>query len=286
MAKFPATRATRVSRQTCATSRCRRFRSAGCRHTLAEAHTGCQDRVGAAAAAGRHGVGARWPWPTTPSSLMEPPTRPATLPLWPSGRCAAAGPARRALLCARAAGCAAILPPARRAAPRVLRGRSTSAALVLYVGHGSIWRWAFTSPTAASPYLVSVYDAGVRTNGARLPLLLSMDCLSGNWANPTEPALDELLLLAGNGGVAAALTPAGSGVNSGHAQLLAGALPLLAAGQTLGAAQLAGLAAIARSGRDSDLLFSFGILGDPAVRLPALQDTLYLPFAAYRAPRP
>lgn len=160
------------------------------------------------------------------------------------------------------------------------------AALVLYVGHGSIWQWAFTNPTAASPYLVSVYDAGVRTNGARLPLLLSMDCLSGNWANPTEPALDELLLLAGNGGVAAALTPAGSGVNSGHAQLLAGALPLLVAGQTLGAAQLAGLAAIARSGRDSDLLFSFGILGDPAVRLPAVQDTLYLPFAAYRAPRP
>ena len=139
-----------------------------------------------------------------------------------------------------------------------------------------IW-WAFTSVDAPTPYLVGLYDADTRANRAHLPILLSMACLSGNWANPTLPPIDARLLLRRGGGILAALTPVGSGVNTGHAHLLAGALPLLAAGQSLGEAHLAGLAAIAQTGRNLDLLFTFGVLGDPAVRLPPLEQRVYLP---------
>ena len=151
------------------------------------------------------------------------------------------------------------------------------AALLLYVGHASRWQWAFTSADAPTPYLASIYDADARVNGARLPILLSMDCLSGDWANPQAPSIDERLLLAARGGVAAALTPAGSGVNTGHERLLAGALPALAAGRSLGEAELAGMAALARSGRDADLLFSYSLLGDPDTRLPDAWPGVYIP---------
>jgi hypothetical protein len=166
--------------------------------------------------------------------------------------------------------------------PGVLRERffaafDDGAALVLYAGHASPWQWAFTSSEAATPYLVGLYDADARANAGRLPILLSMDCLSGNWANPTMQPLDERLLLASGGGVVAALSPVGSGVNTGHARLLAGALPVLAAYRSLGEAHLAGLQAVAESGRDGDLLFTFGILGDPDVRLPSAQETVSIP---------
>jgi hypothetical protein len=153
------------------------------------------------------------------------------------------------------------------------------AALVLYAGHASPWQWAFTSPNAAAPYLVGLYDADARTNAARLPVLLSMGCLSGNWANPTERSLDERLLLAGGGGIVASLSPVGSGVNTGHRNLLAGAAPALARSKSLGEAYLAGMASVANTGRDVDLLFTFGILGDPDVALPRAQESVYLPMA-------
>jgi hypothetical protein len=91
-------------------------------------------------------------------------------------------------------------------------------------------------------HLVSRSDA-VRSNGTRLPILLSMTCLSGSFANPTLSAIDEELLRQPHGGIVAAFSPTGSGVNTGHTAILTGMLPVLARGETLGAAHLAGLQA-------------------------------------------
>jgi hypothetical protein len=140
------------------------------------------------------------------------------------------------------------------------------AGLVVYAGHASPWQWAFTAPNAEPPYLLSVYDVA-RTNGARLPLLLDLTCLSGQWSNPARRALDELLAVQPDGGVLAALAPAGTATNTGHRRLAAAAVPALVAGQTAGEAHLAALRAIAASGRDQDLLYSYNLLGDPEVRM-------------------
>ena len=158
-----------------------------------------------------------------------------------------------------------------RACSPLPAGTEPGAALWIYAGHGSAWQWAETTPTAATPYLWYVYDADARTNGARLPILLSMTCLSGDWANPTLMTTDERLVLHPGGGVVASLSATGQGVNTGHARLLDGLLPQLFAvsgDRTLGAAHLAGLRAVVASGEHLDLAYSFGILGDPLVTLP------------------
>lgn len=155
------------------------------------------------------------------------------------------------------------------------------AALLLYVGHASPWQWAFTEPNAGVPYLFNLYDADARANGGKLPILLTMSCLSGNFANPILQTTDERLLLRPNGGIIAALSPAGSGVNSGHAALLSGVVPRLFAAQgerTLGQAHLEGLERLVAGGRDSDLAYSFNLLGDPDVTLPAITPaSVWLP---------
>ncbi|HEX6292930.1 MAG TPA: C25 family cysteine peptidase [Herpetosiphonaceae bacterium] len=161
--------------------------------------------------------------------------------------------------------------PHDRACPLLPSSTEPGAALWIYVGHGSPWQWAETTPNAPTPYLWYLYDADARTNGERLPILLSLTCLSGDWANPTLMTTDERLVLHGGGGVVASLSATGQGVNTGHARFLDGLLPTLFAPsgeRTLGSAHLAGLRAVLASGEDTDLAYSFGILGDPLVTLP------------------
>jgi Peptidase family C25 len=95
-----------------------------------------------------------------------------------------------------------------------------------------------------------------------------MTCLSGSFAHPTLSSIDEELLRQSDGGIVAALSPSGSGVNTGHARMLAGILPALTTGRTLGEAHLAGLVALLAQPDDQALAFSYSILGDPDVSLP------------------
>lgn len=153
------------------------------------------------------------------------------------------------------------------------------AALWIYAGHGSPWQWASTSPPAPTPYLWYLYDADRLRNGVRLPIMLAMTCLSGDFANPLLQSNDERLVLRAGGGVVASLGSSGEGVNSGHQRLLSGVLVRLYAREgerTLGAAHLAGLRALA--GSAPELHFAFAILGDPLVRAP------FVPAAAVALP--
>ncbi|HEX6293007.1 MAG TPA: C25 family cysteine peptidase [Herpetosiphonaceae bacterium] len=161
--------------------------------------------------------------------------------------------------------------PHDRACPPLAVGTEPGAALWIYVGHGSPWQWAATTPTSPTPYLWYLYDADARTNGARLPILLSLTCLSGDWANPTLMTTDERMVLHTQGGAIASLSATGEGVNTAHTDLARGVLPTLFAthgDRTLGAAHLAGLRRVVASGTHVELAFSFGILGDPDVALP------------------
>ena len=160
-----------------------------------------------------------------------------------------------------------------------LRSFDAGAALVAYVGHASLWQWAYTTPDAPTPFLFGLYDADARTNTNRLPILLSLTCLSGNWANPTLQTVDERLLLHPHGGVVAALSPTGSGVNTAHTLLAEGVVPALAGRQSLGAAHLAGLRLVAARAPHDDLLYTYGILGHPDVILPPVVTPIFLPLA-------
>ncbi|NNJ12197.1 hypothetical protein EKD04_017850 [Chloroflexales bacterium ZM16-3] len=144
------------------------------------------------------------------------------------------------------------------------------ASLLVYVGHGSPWQWAATTPDAATPALFGLYDVDGRTNGARLPIVFAMTCYSGNWANPILQSLDERLLLWPGGGSVADVAAVGSGVNTGHARLLRAMVADLTAtdGARLGDAHLAALAQLDATARD--LAYSFHILGDPDTTLPPL----------------
>jgi hypothetical protein len=81
-------------------------------------------------------------------------------------------------------------------------------------------------------------------------------------------AIDEQLLRQADGGIVAALSPSGSGVNTGHTLMMAAILPAMRDHASLGTAHLAGLAALLAQPNDHALVFSYSILGDPDVTLP------------------
>jgi hypothetical protein len=157
-------------------------------------------------------------------------------------------------------------------------GFESGAALWVYTGHGGPWQWAFTSLRAPVPYLAYLYDADGLRNGQRLPILLTLTCLSGDWANPELETSEERLLQRAEGGTVASLGSAGLGVNSGHAVFGAAVAEALAQGSDLGTAHLVGLRAVTAEGAHADLAFAFSLLGDPSVRLPwRVQQQLWVP---------
>jgi Peptidase family C25 len=148
------------------------------------------------------------------------------------------------------------------------------AALVAYTGHANFWQWGYTEANVEPPWLWYLYDADARVNGGRLPILLTLTCLTGFFhePEPTLPTTDERLLLHPGGGIVASLSPAGKGVSTGHdvfGQAVVGALyshdPKA---RSLGAAQLAGFKALIDDGKHQELAFTYTLLGDPALHLP------------------
>jgi hypothetical protein len=162
------------------------------------------------------------------------------------------------------------------------------AALLLYIGHASPWQWGATSPDEHNSALVGLYDIDRLSNRAHLPILLNLSCLSGDWANPTLPSIDERLLLHPGGGVAASLSPAGSGTGAGHRRFFSGVISGLFArtgGRTLGDAHRAGIARLAQAGHDLELAYTFNLLGDPDVALPfAPTGTIWMPLVPADTP--
>ncbi|HET9224596.1 MAG TPA: C25 family cysteine peptidase, partial [Roseiflexaceae bacterium] len=93
----------------------------------------------------------------------------------------------------------------------------------------------------------------------------------GFFHEPSLSTTDERLLTWPRGGIVASFSPAGKGVATGHDRFGRALLRALYSGNpsqgTLGAAQRAGFAALQATGNDLDLMFTYGLLGDPALRL-------------------
>ena len=152
----------------------------------------------------------------------------------------------------------------------------TGALFVNYIGHASLNRWGDES------FLVNA-NVATLNNLDRLPIILSMTCLDGYWIYPSATGanngLMETMLRAANGGSVASFSPTGLGVSTGHDQLERGLLNAVfqQGVSRLGKAALAGKLQLYAAGHDYDLIDTFTVFGDPALRLPVVNNKLYLP---------
>lgn len=141
----------------------------------------------------------------------------------------------------------------------------TGSLFVTYIGHGANPSWG------AEAYL-DINAVPTLTNVEQLPVILSMTCLDGYWihAIQSSSSLMETMLRAGNGGMVASFSPTGLGVSTGHDILERGLLDAVFHQHVarLGPATLAGKLNLYGAGHDFDLLGTFTIFGDPALRLP------------------
>jgi hypothetical protein len=103
-------------------------------------------------------------------------------------------------------------------------------------------------------------------------VVLEMTCFTGFFHHPEYPTLDESLVRQANGGAIAAWAGTGLGVGTGHAKLQQGFYQaVMQQGQTiLGAAALAGKMELFAAGYHQDLLDTYTLLGDPALRLASV----------------
>lgn len=155
---------------------------------------------------------------------------------------------------------------------RTLAAFAGGAGLLSYTGHGLQYQWAATAPP--DNFLLFVDDPALMQNGPRLPIVLSMTCLTGAFQQPAlrGTTVDEALVLARNGGAIAVWGSTGLGVLFGHDALERGFITALWAAQPnkpqIGALTLAGyLELFTAGGRGQESLRTFALLGDP--RTPA-----------------
>ncbi len=172
-----------------------------------------------------------------------------------------------------AAGIPSREPDAVRAHDRTLALLNQGAGLVNYVGHSSQYQWASTDPQKTPPYLLGLYDPDDLTNGARLPIVVAMTCLTSAFQTPnySRTTLDERWLIKPNGGAVAIWGPTGFGVAHGHDAMQRGfyralwAAPPLSA--SLGQLTSAGYLELFTAGSCcQDTLATFALLGDPLTK--------------------
>jgi uncharacterized repeat protein (TIGR01451 family) len=143
--------------------------------------------------------------------------------------------------------------------------------LVNYVGHATPQFWAFE-------HFLDLSDIPGLTNGGRLPLMVPMTCLDGYYIHPS-PAGDDLSCLgegivrAPGGGAVASWSATGLGISTGHDFLNKGLFEALFHDDVVEvgpATTAAKLYLYANSGGYRDLLDTYVLLGDPALRLNTL----------------
>ncbi len=138
--------------------------------------------------------------------------------------------------------------------------------LVVYFGHGSLKMWGKSR-------LLSTDDVSGLTNGDRLPIMLHLTCLTGLFTHPKIESLAESLLWRENGGAVAVLAPTSLTLPDNQSYLSLGLANALLAnpGGTIGEILKQARAGMPRGGSGTqDVLNTFLLFGDPAMKLPGL----------------
>ncbi|NOX61528.1 MAG: hypothetical protein GXP42_06220 [Chloroflexi bacterium] len=147
----------------------------------------------------------------------------------------------------------------------IVQAFEQGALLTNYVGHGQVTYWA-------AEFLFRGEDAATLSNGGRLPVHLSMTCLDGRFQEVAIDSLSEQLVRNPNGGAAAVWAATGLGVAHGHDYLHRGFYTaLFQEGEAvLGPLLVSGKLELYTGdslGIYHDLIDTFGLIGDPALRL-------------------
>jgi uncharacterized repeat protein (TIGR01451 family) len=136
--------------------------------------------------------------------------------------------------------------------------------LVNYIGHGSVIQWD-------GAYILNLEAIEQLTNGDRLPVMLPMTCLEGQFHGPYPnlPSISESIVRAEGGGAVASWGPTGLGVAYGHDDLNRGFLEaVLHDGvREFGPATYAGKLRLALAGHSLEQIDEYTVFGDPALRL-------------------
>lgn len=144
----------------------------------------------------------------------------------------------------------------------LLAALDAGVSLVNYSGHGSPRWWASE--------LLSSEDALGLRNRERLPIVTAMTCLTGYFHHPSTLSLSEALLWA-EGGAAAAFMPSSEGVTVEQLPVALSFYQHLLSGQyaTLGEAiRDTKRDLVQANATNADMIHTFNLLGDPAMRLP------------------
>ncbi len=144
----------------------------------------------------------------------------------------------------------------------------TGGLILNYLGHGSYQYWA-------NERIFRVEDIPSLSNGDRLPVLLSLDCLDGYWFGPNGPSvkrgpgLVESLLVAEDSGIVAGFAPMGFGLVYGHDELRYGFHKSFfqQGNWEFGAATLSAKLQLYATGANQELLHTYLAFGDPSLRL-------------------
>lgn len=134
------------------------------------------------------------------------------------------------------------------------------ALVVQFVGHSSWQQWA-------AERFFHLDDLAALHNGRRLPLVVGLTCYTAAFQRP-EPTLDEELVVLDGGGAVAGWGPTGLGSYTGHELLSEGFFRAVFVDEveTVGQATLQGKLYLASFGLNPDLVDTYTLLGDPALR--------------------
>ncbi len=135
-----------------------------------------------------------------------------------------------------------------------------------FLGHATIGAWTHEK-------VLDVDTLPQLTARQRLPILLSMTCLDGYWYHPGEESLVREMLFS-PGGIVAAFAPTGMGLSHGHDVLHRGFFDaVLRKGiWQLGPAIMEARKRLYESGSNLDLLYTYTLLGDPALQIRRPRD--------------
>ncbi len=151
--------------------------------------------------------------------------------------------------------------------------------LVHFAGHGAMQQWA-------SEKLLMVTDLPLAlSNGSKLPFILPMTCAEGYfvWPSPSGSnysALGESIVRINGRGAIASWSPTGFGLGSGHAMLDDSLFNNLFNNHQTQLGYLTTTAKYelyAKSSSFNDLIETFLLFGDPALRLQILPLPVFLP---------
>ncbi len=149
---------------------------------------------------------------------------------------------------------------------------TTGAQFVTYTGHGHVVRWANEQIMLIHETDPYYNDVSTINNSDKLSVVLDMTCFTGYWFYPTYPllpSLAETFLRTENRGAVATFSSTGRGIATGHDILSQGFFRTIYADGNwdLGTATLGAKLAVYRAGIYSDLINTYMIFGDPALRL-------------------